>query len=476
MERKHKNILYLILIILFYYVIAHTTILSWDDFRWGTTMGIDRLAKNFDNYNGRYLGNYTILLMTRSYLAQTLIPVIVNTGIVVFIYRILKREVNLSVVMALILIMPVRIYRETYGFMSGFANYNIAIFLILAIIYLIKKPKTNNLDLLWLITSGFSVQLFLENVSAVNIVLTSLFLLFALFDKQYFKKAIVLFLSNILGTITMFSNSAYATDNTSRGLSNIDLGVIPESFLTEWSELFFKDSAILLIILAIGVYLISNKHFKYVLFPIPTYFMLRNYLGISWEDLPTKLLYIEGLFLIIFVLIALYTVYKSDRLTKELKFNFNFFFILAILYSGPFLTIFVNGEPFISPRNVLTTYILLAISILYIYIPFIQSESFKIMNFTKNIKLLTIVLMLIIGSMSAVNNVFDNVRIKSAKEDIEAGQTEVEIEELPFEELYYSWDDLSNSHHFMPQFKEYYDIPEEIKVDEVSLRNKFTDD
>src|SRR5699024_1443442 len=163
------------------------------------------------------LGNYTIIIMTRSYLAQVLIPTVVNTGIVVLIYKILQKEVNLSIVLIFLLTIPSEIYRQTYGFMSGFANYNTAIFLILFIIYLL-------------------------NISSVIIILAVLFLIFSLFEKKYFKKAIIFFISNLIGTVIMFSNSAYATDATSRGLSNIDFKAIPESFLTEWSELFFKEN------------------------------------------------------------------------------------------------------------------------------------------------------------------------------------------------------------------------------------------
>src|SRR5699024_5246442 len=184
MKKRYKNILYLIGIVLFYYVIAHTTILSLDDFRWGTARGMDRLINNFDNYNGRYLGNYTIILMTRSYLAQVLIPTIINTGIVILIFKILQKEVDLSIVMLLILTVPFKIYRQTYGFMSGFTNYNIAIFLVLYIIYLLKKQRTNNIDLVWLLLTGVSVQLFLENISAVNIVLALVFLMFSLYEKK----------------------------------------------------------------------------------------------------------------------------------------------------------------------------------------------------------------------------------------------------------------------------------------------------
>lgn len=475
LKKAHKKILYLIVIILFYYIIAHTAILSLDDFRWGTTRGINRLINNFDNYNGRYLGNYTIILMTRSYLAQVLIPTIINTGIVILIFKILQKEVDLSIVMLLILTVPFKIYRQTYGFMSGFTNYNIAIFLVLYIIYLLKKQRTNNIDLVWLLLTGVSVQLFLENISAVNIVLAIVFLMFSLYEKKYLRKAIVLFLSNLFGTIIMFSNNAYITNNTSRGLSNVNLKVIPEIFLTEWSELFFKDNIVLLIIFTLGIHFISreNNYAKYVLDLLLIYFIIRYHLNITWNVIPSKLIYIEGIFLMLFIMISFYLVYKSDILTKETKINFYFFFLLAGLYSGPFLAISMGGKPFIFPRNVLATYILLCVSTLYLYLPIIKSQSAGIVGVKKLIKPITIAVMIIIGLMSLINSVFYNIQINSAMEDIQSGKTEIEIERLPFENLYLTWN-LSESSDFMPQFKEYYKIPENVKVEQIPLRNNYT--
>src|SRR5699024_7869792 len=161
-----------------------------------------------------------------------------------------------------------------------------------------------------------------------------------------------------------------------------------------------------------------------------------------------------------FILISLYLVYKSDILTKNTKLNFYFFFLLAGLYTGPFLAISMAGKPFIFPRNVLTTYILLCIAILYLYMPMIKLQSLRTINIT------TITIMVVIGSMSSVNSLFNNIRIESALEDIQAGKTEVKLERLPFENLYLTWN-ISETSSFMPQFKEYYNIPENIKIEQV---------
>ncbi len=139
MKSKHRDYLFIAIVILFYFVIAHTSIFKQDDFRWATSSGIERLSRNFDNYNGRYFGNYIILSLTRSRIIQVLLPTIVNTGIVLLIYKIMDKEINLSIIMFFILTLPFNVYRQTYSWLSGFANYNTAIFLILLIVYLITS-------------------------------------------------------------------------------------------------------------------------------------------------------------------------------------------------------------------------------------------------------------------------------------------------------------------------------------------------
>lgn len=39
---------------------------SGDDWAWGSQVGLDRLLENFDNYNGRYVGNLLVMVLTRS--------------------------------------------------------------------------------------------------------------------------------------------------------------------------------------------------------------------------------------------------------------------------------------------------------------------------------------------------------------------------------------------------------------------------
>lgn len=482
MKSKHRKYLFVTMIILFYFIIAHTSIFKQDDFRWGTNSGLERLSKNFDDYNGRYFGNYIIIALTRSRVVQAILPTIINTGIVLLIYKLFDKKINLSIVMLFVLTLPFNVYRQTYGWLSGFANYNTAIFLILLIAYLIHKESLDIKNYVFLIIASFSVQLFLENTSAVNIVIATLFLIYSIFNKAYIKKSIALFIPNLIGTIVMFSNTAYLPDAGSRSLSNISFKMMPFSFLGKWGEMFFKENFILLFLLLIGLYLISSdeiKYIKYTIFPIPIYFLLRYQLNADWESIPTKLLYIEGALILLFILITFYLVYKSNVLTSTMKQKFTLFFTLSGLYSGPFL-ILKHPYPhkvisYINYRNILGTYILLIVAILYLYLPFIKSNRPGIKKIKKVIPLVAASIMITISSMSAVDYIFDRTRIADAKTKIENGQTSIDLERLPFDELHFPWN-ISETSEFNSDFKKYYDFPENIEFNEVSLRNKYTDD
>lgn len=472
MKSKQKKQIIIVLIFIFYLIIAYGSVPAFDDFRWGTSVGANRLASHFDNYNGRYLGNYIILLITRSNLAKGFLQAAVNTGIVFVIYKILNEKIHLLAIMFFFVSLPIGLYTQTYAWMSGFANYNVSTLLILAIVYLLRKKQVSWKDYFLLFLSGLSVQLFLENVSAINIGLTALFLIYSLVKKDSFKKAIILFSSNLIGTLIMFSNTAYISDDTSRGLSNISLAIIPRSFLTLWSEFFFKKNIILLILLAVALYLHtrSKKQLNYMVFPIPVYFTLRSLFDIQWNQLPTKLIYLEGFLVIFFLLLALFIIQSSKSLKQEIKNSFYFFFLLAGLYAAPILVLSQNERPLVSPRNVISSYILILIAILHLYLPLITENSPLLKSFGELLPTLVLSLMLVISSMSVVNGIFDYQRIESMQEAVQKGETEIEVAELPFRYLTFAWG-FTDDHLFMPNFKEYYHLPEHVIINEVPREN-----
>ena len=65
--------------IIFYAIVFVATLIlcylfpfTHDDWAWGSEYGIERLMTNFDNYNGRWFGNFVVLLLTRSNILKTI--------------------------------------------------------------------------------------------------------------------------------------------------------------------------------------------------------------------------------------------------------------------------------------------------------------------------------------------------------------------------------------------------------------------
>lgn len=233
----------------------------------------------FDNYNGRYAGNLVELAITRSTFFRVFLYALVNTLIVFFMSKILNLRTSYGVVLllALIVIIPRNIYRQTFGWFAGFSNYNTALLVTLIAIYLLFFAKKNSYTPIAYIGLGalfFIGQLFVEHMTIYNMLLS----IFALIVNFFFYKrkkflSLLYFISNILGLITLFSNSAYMSIVQSND-SYRSVGADSEGLLTRviktltmnWTDFLVVDNyflnAILTIVLIIVVYNYFTKNNK----------------------------------------------------------------------------------------------------------------------------------------------------------------------------------------------------------------------
>jgi hypothetical protein len=77
--RRHGELVMLAGLGVLLSVIAFQFPPSGDDWAWGSHYGVDRLHEDFAGYNGRYLGNLAVLLLTRT---PWLAPFVVAGGLV----------------------------------------------------------------------------------------------------------------------------------------------------------------------------------------------------------------------------------------------------------------------------------------------------------------------------------------------------------------------------------------------------------
>lgn len=443
-------------IFIFYAVIASLLILSGDDWAWGSEEGWSRLENGFDYYNGRYLGNIIEIFITRSLLFRIAMYALVNTGIVYVTWLLLNRKFNIPLIMLLIISMPISIYGETYGWLAGFANYNTSLLAILYILYVAKKKQPKMIELFFVGIIAFLGQFFVENVSVASVVMAVIGLLLALFYKEKKAVFIVWLMGATVGAYIMFSNTAYHTEGNMREVGGLDFTLLFTTMITSWSEFYFKDNLILIVLFTI-VLAIIGKGQKYLvgsILVIAMYFIIRNLVGLSPASLPYYLLVVEFILMCIY-LIALLIIVGKSKVKNENKRYFYTYFLYAIILLGPFLLI----TPF-GPRNMLLTYMLLVICLLLIC-------DEKILGWLR--KGNKLVVLAVIGFcmtfiiMHGANKIENHTRYDQLVEEYEAGAKFSTLTRLPFEKI---------GHDLTPKFNnlqrqrqiEYYNLPPDIRI------------
>lgn len=81
-----------------------------DDWAWGIDLGIERMNSWFKDYNGRYLGNMIVIVLTRSNILKTLAMSVCIGGIVVMINEMTHRQpCSFGMILICLVFMPVSV-------------------------------------------------------------------------------------------------------------------------------------------------------------------------------------------------------------------------------------------------------------------------------------------------------------------------------------------------------------------------------
>lgn len=340
---------------------------SGDDWTWGSIEGIKRLNNFFDNYNGRYLGNLLVLLLTRFSLLKIFVVAITTYGIILLLSKLSNKNENSLFLVAclLMLCIPKGILRQTIVWTSGYANYVISAFLVLLYLYLLKIhiPKEekikNILQKISLGLIGFCLMLFIEHITLYIIGITFLFLLKDLIvDKKLSTKYIVVLIGAIIGAFLMFSNSAYMSilnnKDSYRDVPNSSSSLIEKVKTNSkiiYKELAFNNTFLniflcLLVSIIVYKYLKDNvnisKKKKFILnisyFSIIGFvlYMIASLLNPNWKILLKFTPYFEFLFTIIYCLSLLFVLclcLNKEKAEKILFYrNKYFYFNMSTFY------------------------------------------------------------------------------------------------------------------------------------------------
>lgn len=355
----------IILIGVFFFIMSILIPLTGDDWTWKSERGIQRLKSGFSGYNGRYISNLLEILAVRFELFKILLMTFFSTLLVFFMSKLVFREnsKNSSIyVLVMVILMPITIFQQTFGWVAGYVNYVISIVFVLYFILLFRYIFENNIKLKsWqkYINSLLAIfsMLFVEHVSLYLLFIGFVFniLLYIKYKTYNIDYGFVL-LGFFIGFIIMFSNKAYLAiftgEDTYRTIGS------DESLITKMFNIYvyqmnfhFYINNILIITMIFTICLVTTI-IKRKINAINTLLLLLLGLGplflfINQENLLdfrkgsdiyllSSLIFF--LFLTAFIIFLIYNFKNSSIFYKIL-----FYLISSFILSAPFLIITPYG-------------------------------------------------------------------------------------------------------------------------------------
>lgn len=294
-KRNKPVILYLLTIVLFglfYYFLPF----AGDDWAWGSEIGMERLKNGFDGYNGRYLGNILIILVTRSVVFKVIFCSSVMFLLIFVLSKIFdnlsncKRNslnyiVAFSSVLILVLpnqisfggIQPFQIFGSTVGWLSGFTNYVVPSVLILIFYYFVtSKGYENKAVYVLLIIDGILSCLCVEHYTLFCLLFSFGIIVYRYYHyKRICKKSLFFLFGSLIGTAVMFSNSSYRlmqkgdTSNNQRAVGFFDS-------LKNYADYIFPVNTNSTLIIAFEIILLAIIVSVLVFFFMKTYKAFKN--------------------------------------------------------------------------------------------------------------------------------------------------------------------------------------------------------
>ncbi|MBO7217458.1 MAG: hypothetical protein J6V50_02020 [Clostridia bacterium] len=236
-ENRSFFVFYIIsgLAIALFAVLAFFFPYTGDDWAWGSSIGIERLKTFFDNYNGRYLGNFVILAISRSKLLKVIVMAVSYylTCLLCYKYASHKNNVILLFSIALFFIMPRTVFMQSVVWASGYANYVPSAIISMIYILMIRNiagdtvPHYQKFLFIATFFMGFVGAPFIENIAIFNLCLGAAVILYALIKfKKIFLTHVCFLLGAAAGAVWMFSNSVYSSiSNGTDGYRTVPSGI-----------------------------------------------------------------------------------------------------------------------------------------------------------------------------------------------------------------------------------------------------------
>lgn len=221
-----------------------------DDLAWGSERGIQRLRNGFRGYNGRYIGNLIVLVLTRLPLALTVTIEMLVMGVGLWnVWLIFKKsKILLMIFCSLALLAPHAMFNQTILWVAGFSNFVVSavfVFYFFRIcLELMENKEIEHKAWMGRIILVFLGQLILETGSIYMIFLflfTGIYIYFQ--EKKVPSYLIAYFVSACGGAALMFLNSSYRAAVSGNGdtYKKINISGSFGELIRSWWEKYAMD-------------------------------------------------------------------------------------------------------------------------------------------------------------------------------------------------------------------------------------------
>jgi len=473
-NKKNKTIYYVILFILLC-ILGYLFIYTGDDWAWGSEIGLSRLNNLFKNYNSRYLGNLTVLLLTRSNILKGLVIGSTLFGIIFLTTKIInnKRFDLLLISTILILNTPKLIFREAISWTSGFSNYATSTFLILIFFYYIKGISTKKIDnklnikTLLLLILGITTNLFIEHVTIYNTFLSIFIIIYyKIKHKEFNRNLISYFIGSITGFLIMFinlSNSTGGNRNIANNIYNLILKICNNYFGVIYEELIYNNFIINILLISFIIIIIKNiklNRIQKISFLISTTYIIYSILNIiypTWNIFLNYTPHFEGIYTFFFGISTTYLL-LSLITNKKIKEKIIFYILSIITITTPLLLVSPIGS-----RCFFITYILFILIVLELYNYLIKEK--YINNITYKIFIPIIIISLIhLFTINVTTYIENKIRLNNIEKDIKNNELIIEIERFTYEDYIHGEATPTPNTLWEDRYKLFYNIPKNKKI------------
>ena len=466
---------------------------SGDDWAWGSEIGIHRLDVWFYKYNGRYVGNLIVLALTRSNLLKTLVMAFCLTGIIYLTEYISKRKWAFYVSCIALVLIPKGILKQAVVWTSGFSNYVIPVFLVLIFIaymypiFNAEMPKYKLWHCLPLLLLGFIDTQLVEHMTVYNVVLAVGVIVYTIaVHRRVAASHAAYLIGSIAGAAYMFSNGAY--HNIVSG-GNTYQQVAEGGILSSLEENYVKEIAPSLCLnniwLNLGLLFVCFLLFrqcaghwdrrrelwmaKLSLFIMAAFnaWAVLSVLGIGVGDRKNRLLYVEALFVAVYMA-ALISFVILIGLKKNCIWKLLFWCAGIVCITAPLFVCKPIGARCFFPTYVLFLLLLIEMT------GQLEGETIKEVLAGSGFRRVCICISL--AGLAFYLNIFSSIyqvdrdRLAKIERQVAEGADSVKICRLPYDS--YLWTSTPMAEPWITRYKLFHGLPKDLEIKVVNNYKK----